>query len=498
MVQTGRSAVKTELFAPWQERLARFLLLALVVIVPWPWGSVGVIAQSFETLMVGIALGLALLSPGSAGWPRSRCFRLGVWLWLIWLLWLALGLLPLPVNVLGALSPAAERLHAQALWPGETLSAGTITLAWAASAGELLNSLALFGLYLLAARVLRGQGHRQRLLLVMAIVGAAQALYGVGMTLTGAEMGFFARKWSGLGWATGTFVNRNHFAHLLALAGAVALALLLARPAKSVSQGGWRGSAIRIINWLMSPALVWRSLVLILLVGVVVSQSRMGNVAFVLALAVGLLLWVLLHGRRHAVTALLLIASFVVADLWIVDRYYGLDRVVQRLDQTDLRQEQRAVALRDLLPLVETYALTGSGGGSFQSVFMATQSSELTGFYDHAHNEYAEFAIEHGIPGLVWMLLIGLLHAAHALRLLYYRHGVGARALGLATLMALTAAAIHASAEFVLHIQALRFWLVVLLGAVAGATANPYSSGKGLARGSRSPDQPILASGLSA
>lgn len=482
--------MRTELLAPWQERCARLLLLVLVVIVPWPWGSVSVTAQALETMLVGIALGLALFSPGSTGWPRSRCFRLGVCLWLVWLVWLALSLLPLPVGLLRVLSPAAEQLHRQALGPGEPFSAGTVSLARAASADEWLQSLTLFGLYLLAARVLRGNAHRRRLLVVMAVMGTMQALYGVGMTLTGREMGFFAHKWSGLGWATGTFVNRNHFAHLLALAGAAALALLLTRPAKAVSQGGWRRVAIGVIDWLMSPALVWRALVLILLAGVVVSQSRMGNVAFVLALAAGLMAWTLLHGRRHLVATLLLVASFVVADLWIVDHYYGLERVVQRIDQTDLGQEQRAVALRDLAPLIETYALTGSGGGSFRSLFMPVQSRELTGFYDHAHNEYAEFAIEHGVFGLVWMLLIGLLHAAHAIRLVHYRRSVGARALGLAAVMVLTAVAIHATADFVLHIPALRFWLVALLGAVAGATANPYSSGRGLAPGSHGPDQP--------
>jgi hypothetical protein len=174
-------------------------------------------------------------------------------------------------------------------------------------------------------------------------------------------------------------------------------------------------------------------------------------------------------------TAGLLLVSFAVADLWIVNRYYGLERVVERLDDTELETEQRVVALRDLEPLLERYRLTGAGGGSFQSVFLSIQSDELRGLYDHAHNEYAEFAIEYGLPGLAWMLLFGTMHLVHAGQVLRRRRSAGARAIGLAAATALIAAALHATSDFILHIPALGLWLVIMLGAVAGTTANPYA-----------------------
>jgi O-antigen ligase len=98
---------------------------------------------------------------------------------------------------------------------------------------------------------------------------------------------------------------------------------------------------------------------------------------------------------------------------------------------------------------------------------MAVQSADLYGRYDHAHNEFAEFAIETGWVGLGWVLLIGGIHLLHALRLLWGRRRSGARALGLATALALLAAGLHALTDFILHIPALRFWIVVLMGAAA-------------------------------
>lgn len=448
------------------DQLAYLLLLALVALLPWPWGSVGGQAQGLVLALTGAGLLLSLGAQEGDDWPASRLFRASIWLWLLWLGWLLLSLLPLPEPLLRALSPAAAELHAGVAGIGAR-PAWTLSVEPSASRQVLLSTLGLFGLYLLAGRSICTAGRRRALLAVLALSAGAQALYGIGMTITGSEIGFFERKIWGRGWATGTFVNRNHFAHLMALGAAAALGLLMAQRDSDETAPGWRGLVLRLAAWLMSPAAVWRVLMLVMLAAVVLSQSRMGNVALLVSLVFGVLLWVLLHNRRRFVPALLLLASFAIADIWILDNYYGLDRVVDRIEGTELETEQRLVALKDLAPLFEPYALTGAGGGAFQSVFRAVQSSSLRGLYHHAHNEYAEFLIDHGLFGLGWLLLMGLLHANHALRLLRRRREPTARALALAAACALLAAALHASSDFILHIPALRGWLAVLLGALA-------------------------------
>ena len=454
------------------DRIAYALLLALVCWLPWPWGSVGELSQGVVLALTGLALLLSLVS-AEIDWPRSRAFRTALVGWLLWLVWLLLSVLPLPPDLLQLLSPSAAALHGGMAEVGAR-PAWTLSMQPEASRRHLLVSAGLFGLYLLAARTVRDDGRRLLLLAMLGISAGVQALYGLGMTLTGTEIGFFAKKIYGIGWATGSFVNRNHFAHLLALGAAVALGLLLSQRGERVAQGGWRGGLLRVTAWLMSPAAVWRVLLLVLLVAAVLSQSRMGNLVLTAVLVVAVLLWVLLHDRARLATALLLLGSFAIADLWIVERYYGLQRVVGRLETTELSGEKRTVALRDLAPLVGPYLATGSGGGSFQSLFLGVQSTELRGLYDHAHNEYAEWLIEHGLFGLAWLLAMGLLHAVHGLRILRRRRSRGARALALAGVAALLAAALHSLADFVLHIPALRGWLAVLMGALV-ATGLPIA-----------------------
>lgn len=452
------------------ERLAYLLLLAIVALLPWPWGSVGRSAQSVVWLLTGMGLAASCLAARHRDRPAEKVLVVAVCLWLLWLGWIGASLLPLSKEWLAALSPQAAELHASLAALGVE-SPSSLSVEPGSTRAELASTLGLFGLYLLAARTARGDERRRTLLTVLALTAGAQALYGLGMTLTGLEYGFFDQKTVGRGWATGTFVNRNHFAHSLALGGAATLALLLAKPGLSTLASGWRRTVLGIADWLMSPAFVWRVLLLILLAAVVLSQSRTGNVVFVGVLGVGVLLWAGFHARSRLLPAILLLTSFAAADLFIVNQYYGLDRVVQRLDETQLAGEQRTIAWQDLVPLFDRYGPTGSGLGSFQSVFMPVQSDTLHNRYDHAHNEFAEFLIETGRVGLAWLLVFGALHLVHALRVLWKRKSREARALGLACALAVLAAGAHSLTDFVLHIPALRGWLVILMGALAATRA---------------------------
>lgn len=448
------------------DRSAFFLLMLLLIWLPWPWASVSQSAQGLASAVTGVALLFSLLSPEGGKWPQTAIFRIANLIWLLWMGWLVFSLVPLPEPVLRNLSPYAADLHAATKGIGAQ-PAWTISVEPASTRRVFFQSLNLWGLYLLAARTVHSEFRRRAFLVILAVTASAQALYGLGMTLTGVEIGFLEKKTYGLGWATGTFVNRNHFAHFLALGAAASLGLLVAQPRSDTAQEGWRGRLLRVIAWLMSPAAVWRISLLIMLSAVVLSQSRMGNVSIMVALISGVLLWVILYARAKIVPALLLLSSFAVADLWIVDQYYGLSRVVDRLEDTELETEQRSVALGELTPLLDEFAWVGSGAGSFQSVFLSVQSRKLRGFYDHAHNEYAETLVETGFVGLLALLGMGALHFLHALGILRQRKQAIARALGLAGVVALIAAGLHAAVDFIFHIPATCAWLVALLGVLA-------------------------------
>ena len=79
------------------------------------------------------------------------------------------------------------------------------------------------------------------LLQVLVFSGTFQAAYGAFMVLSGLELGFFVEKYVGQGVATGTFVNRNHFAGYLVMCLSAGIGLLLSQLSRDARNPGRSG-----------------------------------------------------------------------------------------------------------------------------------------------------------------------------------------------------------------------------------------------------------------
>ena len=437
------------------------LLLVLLAWLPLPWGS----KPDAATALFGFsAAALALVRVLIAPLPHlPRTARFVLVLWLAWLAWCALFAVPLPEALLRVLSPNSDALHAAvAALPGGT-ALYTLSILPGATIDQAIlgaNYLCLFWLTL--ACVAQSRGRQRAVLTVLMLSGVAQALYGSVMTLSGLEYGFLEHKSFGIGWATGTFVNRNHFAGYLELTLAAGVALVLADLRVTASHG-WKQRLADFVELALSPRMRTRIMIAVMVIGLVLTRSRMGNVAFFVALALAGNLYVLLRQPKYLLKSLLFFASLFVVDLLIVSENYGLQQVVQRIETTQLETEQRTLALRDLAPVLEQYAVTGAGPGTFGAAFSPVRSADIRHYFDHAHNDYLEFLIETGIVGGVLLGLIALSTLAHGVRVLRNRRDPGAGALAFAGIMGLTALGIHSLADFNLRIPAVAATLVVLM-----------------------------------
>ncbi|WP_352260013.1 O-antigen ligase family protein, partial [Psychrobacter sp. TB55-MNA-CIBAN-0194] len=90
----------------------------------------------------------------------------------------------------------------------------------------------------------------------------------------------------------------------------------------------------------------------------------------------------------------------------IIGAIFDVEKVKQRISETSLQSETRDEVVRDSIPLILDNPLLGSGGGTFYTAFPAYQSEPYSGYYDNAHNDYVQFAVELGIPTTA---LLGLL-----------------------------------------------------------------------------------------
>jgi len=443
----------------------RFLfigLLALIVWAPLPLGSNRPWAWSLMEVWVYLLAG---------GWLLLYLFhrvnlnsvlyqaRPMIFLFCLWLLWILFQITPLPVTQLARLSPESAAQYA--LLPAPPAWA-TISVEPHATQSAFLKSLAYVLMFCLTLLLANTRRRVKYLAYTLILSGLFQAVYGSLMTLSGLEYGFLIKKTTSLGYVSGTFTNRNHFAGYIVMCLSVGIGIMIANLDNSIITG-WRQRLHYLVKLLLSAKSRLRLSLVIMVIALVLTHSRMGNSSFFAAMLITGAMALILS--RHATRAtIILITSLVVIDIFIVGTWFGVEKVVERIEQTSMETEHRDETYVHVHDQWSDYALTGSGLGTFYAVFPKYKTVlEAGGFYTHAHNDYLEFGSETGIIGICIMGAVVLLSFGTALIAQYRRHDPLMRGISFAALMGITAILIHSTVDFNLQIPANALTFMLLL-----------------------------------
>ncbi len=397
----------------------------------WLWSllNLSVFLLAAFTLLIGMLRPISNSAVLIRSWPMI----------LLWSAWLCLLL-----------------LQAFAILPGIQ------TVDLDASRDFLLRSLALFVFFLLTLVLVDSRRRLVQLAWVMVLAGAFQAFYGSVMTLSGIEYGFLTEKEHYRGVATGTFVNRNHLAGFLEMTLAVGIGLLLAGLNENVING-FKNHLRNTVQWFLSKKIILRVLLAVMVVGLVLTHSRMGNSAFFISLSIAGLIWLVLEKKKPKRGVVFLLATLFIIDIVIVGTWFGIEKVADRLENTSALTESRDEVNRDSLVYLEDYFWFGSGAGTFRSVFPAYRQADIPVFWDHAHNDIIQFAVETGVIGLGLLMNILLFSVLKALQQMRSAERSIMRGMAFATLMGVTSLIIHSAVDFNLQIPANSLYFVVLL-----------------------------------
>ena len=376
-----------------------------------------------------------------------------------WCLWVALQLVPLPPSLVEWLSPQAAWVHSLTFHPGISGHWITLSVDPHSTSLSLQKSVGYFLTSLLA--LLLANGHKQITWLAGALVMAGLIQVGIGFFGLQQHSSLYAAE------VNASFANRNHLANYLTLCIAAGLGLLLAKMDNS-TPGDWRGSLRHAIDWLMSGKMRLRFSLLLMAITIVLTRSRMGNVAFFSSMLIaGVLTLALTRQRRRGLV--ILVSSIVAIDIVVIGSMVGIERVAQRLEDTSLVAETRDEVARDTIEYWRDFPLTGSGLGSFSVTFPRYKHGDVSLFYKRAHNDYLQFAAETGVIGVLLLGCMILLSIGIAIRTLHRRHDPLALGISFAVVMSGAAVLIHATVEFNLqtYANAATFCVVLAMGWVA-------------------------------
>ncbi len=422
---------------PWTfERLLFLGLAVLLVWLPIPLGSnrpwaVAIMELATFALLAGWVIGWAI------GRVKSPVAITHAWpAWLTLALWLAL----------------------QIVESGWT----TVSIDPNASEVALLKSLMYAGIFFLVVALCNKRSRVSRLAHAIVYGALAYSVYAVMLHLSGTITDFFGIEIRHGDSASGPFVNRNHLAGYLEMALAIGIGLLITGLSDR-SADTWKKFLRLTLEWILSPKMVLRLTLCVLVIALTTTHSRMGNAAFFASLliagAVGIAL-----SRYATRNTVLLLASLVAIDLFIVGSWFGVEKLAKRIGETTVQDvEVREEPPKYALDLIGDYPVFGAGPGSFYLAFPPYRKETISAFFDHAHNDYVEITAESGVLGLLILATFVILSLGAALKAQWQRRDPLMRGISFASIMGVTAILIHSWVDFNLQIPANAALFMVLL-----------------------------------
>ena len=313
---------------------------------------------------------------------------------------------------------------------------------------EFLKWLACAAAFLLVQRL---PAFSNELLLKAAVtVAVAEACLGLTQAVTGYDGVLWRKQELHLGFATGTFFNRNHFAGLLQLGMGIQTGYLL----KALKTGN-KNSAI--LNFL---------LLLLTFTALVKSGSRMGLVSFGFSvLACG----AFLRFREK---------SFSVWTFWIILAsvatlafFLGKQEIISRFSDAGLWEQSwggRNTAWQNTLAMIRGHFWLGTGLGNYAWIFPQYQSGVLLGGWTHAHNDYLELTSGLGAPVFLFWSVAFCGFLLYCFRQALAMKQNDAFPLVWGALWGLFSFMIHGLADFNWAVSSNALWFFIILSAVYG------------------------------
>jgi O-antigen ligase len=437
--------------APAGSRAALCILLALVVLSPWPFGSVHL--RTTQAIAF-ISLTTALVAFLWDGWHGRLFLPPRPILWTLLALWAlaAFQLIPLPASLHHWLAPASafvwhptEPAAAAVLGPGPH----PISIWPDATRRWLAFATGVVALALAAAPALRDRTLLRRAAFTIVISGLTVALYSLAARV------LFGNKLYGVFDVPtvapfGPFVSKNHFAGYVELTALLAVGLAVGLAEEARRGPGW-------LSWIDTPPapriVAASGVAAALILAVPVSLSRGG----VLSLTAGLGTFVLIQlGTRRsrpaparAIAGAVLLLGLVVVTLAVALPETARDRILTLTEATTEQSgSYRLVVWRSTLGLIAASPLVGTGFGAYRDALPRFKVGAGQFLVEHAENDYLETLAEGGlVAGTLLATVIGFV-VVLGFRIVKAERSRVPSALRSAAVAGLVAASVHAAFDF--------------------------------------------------
>jgi O-antigen ligase len=474
------------------DRLIKILLILLLIFTPIAFGSMEIWA--FSLMELGIFLIIIL---GTLHWAfrrpsgvdhhdepiLSRKWTFPAILMGLFLLLILFQMLSLPAGLLKILSlktyalrfdlsplsfepSASSPVHSS----GPSPVSFPLSFVPFATQIEFFKWFALIALFLFLLKWKGFAKGRLTLIAVIMFVGILESLYGMLEFFSGHKHILNLEASSLISSVSGTFINRNYFAGYLLMVIPLAIGYIFYRESfnEDISVG-WH----RRLSSLDGKTYFLVFGVILMILGLLFSASRMGILSLLLSFTVVALFFRNPErGQRLSKTPIFILG---LALLW--GALIGLDAVISRFFTVSEGFKGRWEIWANTLQIIKDFPLLGSGLGTFTQVFPAYRSFHIEGLVTHAENDFLQLASEAGLIGmglLIITFLFLLYKAFSGIRKLSPRDSQ--RYLGIGGLVGILALIFHSMVERNIQVPANAFLFMFILALVLKVSSKKKES----------------------
>ena len=454
-----------------------FILLGLILFVsPLAYGSVQFWSQGLVYLLAsGMSLGLVVFVLFNA---RGRI----VWTWayvpiVLFLALVLLQCLRLPAGWIAWLSPGTtettNRLTEGLTHTDSTQAYSALSLYPAETMHHLYLQLIFVVVFLTVLQLSRSPRGVRAMLWMMAGSGTVVAMIAATQNIlpgTGMYPGIDAMPFN-----SGPFAAHSHFGQFMNLSIGSVLALWAVyshgtnRNAYNdqTDKAPWIGAGVTFGHGLFAGAVILMAVI------VALAATRGGLVAGSVAVTVAACLfaarrWGLQRSVPAVVSAVLLVTNFCGAVTLSKQETRGTPGAEARNTGWRLAEGGRLEIVRDSVPAFKTFAMMGTGLGTFEYVFPMYDESNRPTRAAHADNDYLQLLFEMGLIGALLVLLFMGIVFRDALKALW-SVSQAPEVMGLYGLLyGVVAVAVHSSVDFGQRIPGVAVMTAVTLGLIVG------------------------------
>ncbi len=446
------------------KKIPYILFIACLIFAPLAFGT----TEPWSLLTVEVLIALAVLFHAVQTDGVSVRVVPGLAPLLLLACWMGLQLLPLPPLVVKILSPATY----QAYQPVYDMLGGNhwlpLTIYRQESFVECVRILSYICFYFLTIRLLcRGERLKQTVK-VCAYLGIVIGLAAILQKFTSPDKIYWFRLITGAS-PVGPWVNRSQYCGFMEMVAPVILALFLYyRPTINPEEP----LRVRIVSFFSASRFNLSVLMgfgfLLAASSVFVSLSRGGIIAFSLSF---LFFFFVLARKKSRYSSLFYIGLIVCLILTVA--WFGWDPILQRFGKTVTATGEldfdRLPIWRDSLQIVKHFWLTGSGFGTFISIFPEFKTIPGNIIYDHAHNDYIELLTDGGVIGLTLAAWFVVAVLREGWKMIGRRRDRYSILVGIGALSGIVGMLVHGLSDFNMHNGADGLYFFFLCGLLVSA-----------------------------